>query len=152
MTEAVPSCNYLDLPIPPTMPTTFSNFTQRVTVNTSAQEIYDILMDGRRHAKLTGSAAKLSRKVGGEFAVYDGYAYGTNVELVEGRRIVQTWRAQEDEWPEDHFSEVVFDLTPINKTKTAIAFAHKRVPTALVQNFKDGWRQFYWEPLKAMFP
>ncbi|MFZ1687929.1 MAG: SRPBCC domain-containing protein [Flavobacteriales bacterium] len=134
------------------MPTKFSGFTQRITVNAPSQTIYDILMDSRKHAKLTGSAATVSRKVGGAFEVYDGYAFGTNVELVEGRRIVQTWRALEDEWPEDHFSEVVFDLTPVSKTKTAIDFAHKRVPTSLVKSFKDGWRQYYWDPLKAMFP
>lgn len=134
------------------MATGYSNITQRVTVNASSQAVYDILMDARKHAKLTGSGAKVSRRVGGTFEVYDGYAYGKNVELVEGRRIVQTWRAQEEQWPADHFSEVVFDLTPDGKEKTRIAFTHKRVPTTLVQNFKDGWRQFYWEPLKAMFP
>jgi activator of HSP90 ATPase len=130
----------------------FSNFTQRVTVNAPVQAIYDILMDSHKHSELTGSSAKVSRKVGGAFKVYDGYAYGKNVELVEGRRIVQTWRAQEDEWPEDHFSEIVFDLTPLGKTKATIDFSHRRVPTPLVKNFKDGWRKYYWEPLKAMFP
>ncbi|MEO8069101.1 MAG: SRPBCC domain-containing protein [Flavobacteriales bacterium] len=134
------------------MPIGLSNYTQRVTVNASSQAVYDILMDGRKHSKLTGSGAKVSRKLGGAFEVYDGYAYGRNVELVEGRRIVQTWRAQEEAWPDDHFSEVVFDLTPDGKEKTRIAFTHKRVPTKLVKSFKDGWRQFYWEPLKAMFP
>lgn len=133
------------------MTPSLQNFTQRITVKAAPQVIYDILMIARKHAKLTGSPAKVSKKVGGQFEVYGGYAYGTNVELVAGNRIVQTWRAQEDQWPAAHVSLDTFDLQPIGTNKTRIVLTHARVPAALIQNFKDGWHEFYWAPLKAMF-
>lgn len=130
----------------------FSNFVQRVTVYASAQTVYDVLMESKSHTLLTGAPAKISKTVGGEFAVYDGYAYGKNLELFPGRRIVQSWRAREAEWPERHFSEVTFDFTRLAKDKCAISFAHRQVPTSLVKEFKDGWKRYYWDPLKVMFP
>ena len=134
------------------MASKFASFKQRVTVGTTPGRIYDILMNAKKHAKLTGAPVKMSAKVGGAFTVYDGYAFGKNVELVPGKRIVQSWCAREEGWPEDHFSEVVFDLAKAGKNRTTVTFTHKQVPAALAKSFKDGWREFYWSPLKAMFP
>ena len=129
----------------------FSNFTQRVTVNAPVQAIYDILMDSKTHTALTGSKAKISTKDGGAFEVYDGYAFGKNIDLLPGKRIVQTWRAKEDKWPADHDSIIVFELKALGKGRMKLVFEHREVPAAMADNFKQGWTDFYWTPLKKMF-
>jgi len=104
-------------------------------------------MDSRLHAKLTGGPARISRKVGGTFTVFDGYAEGVNVELVADRKIVQTWRA--DDWPAGHYSTVMFALAKAGKG-TKLTFTQTDVPADQVDSVRQGWRDFYWTPLKAM--
>lgn len=128
-----------------------SSFTQQVTLNTTPQAIYELLMDSKAHTALTGAKAKISGKTGGAFEVYDGYAFGKNIDLLPGKRIVQTWRAKEDKWPADHDSIIVFELKALGKGRTKLLFEHRVVPTALADDFKQGWIDLYWTPLKRMF-
>jgi len=120
---------------------------QTVTIQATPQEIYEALMDSRRHAKFTGGSARISRKVGGRFSVFDGYASGKNLKLVAGRKIVQTWRA--DDWPEGHYSTVNFALAKTGRG-TRLMFTQTNVPGKYVRSVRKGWTDFYWKPLKAM--
>lgn len=128
-----------------------TSFKQKITVNALPVRVYDLLMDSKKHSDLTGSPCVISKTVGGDFTVYDGYAYGKNVELIPAKKIVQTWRAKEDKWPEDHFSEITFELTPAPDGHCQINFVHKDLPIAIAENFKQGWKDFYWKPLKKLF-
>ena len=49
------------------------NIRQSVTFKASPNEVYEALMDSRRHTKFTGKKAKISRKIGGKFIAYGGY-------------------------------------------------------------------------------
>jgi len=120
---------------------------QTVTINATPRAVYEALMDSRRHAKFTGGAARISRKVGGAFSVFDGYARGVNVALERNRRIVQTWRA--NDWPARHYSLVTFALTKASKG-TRLTFTQTNIPSDQVESVRQGWKEFYWTPLKAM--
>ena len=128
-----------------------TSFTQQVTLDTTPEEIYEQIMDAKKHGKLTGGKATMSRKVGGEFSLFDDSAYGKNVELIPNKKIVQTWRMRQDNWPEDVMSEITFDLQPAGKNKTKLVFTQRNIPTNVADEFKQGWKDYYWEPLKAMF-
>jgi activator of HSP90 ATPase len=104
-------------------------------------------MDSRKHGKFTGGKARISRKEGGKFSVYDGYATGKNLKLVPDREIVQTWRA--DDWPEGHFSKVSFELSR-TKTGTKLTFIQAGVPFEQYADIKQGWIDFYWKPMKEL--
>ena len=54
------------------------------------------------------SKASISRKEGGRFTTYDGYASGKNLKLTKDREIMQTWRG--NDWPRGHYSTVKFTL------------------------------------------
>lgn len=121
---------------------------QIVNIKASPEEIYDILMSSKKHGELTGSPAKISQKEGGKFSVYDSYATGKNIKLVPGKKIVQEWRASD--WEEGENSLITFDLKK-TKTGTRITFTHKNVPLSQLKSISNGWKEFYWEPLKDMF-
>jgi activator of HSP90 ATPase len=120
---------------------------QSVTFKATPHELYEIIMDSRKHGQLTGDKAKISRTEGGKFSVFDGYATGVTVTLVPDIRIVQSWRA--NDWPEGHFSTVTFSFKEV-KGGTRLTFTQSEVPEDQYDDISQGWRDFYWEPLKAM--
>lgn len=127
-----------------------TSFKQQLTVNLPAQTVFDMYMDARKHAKWIGAGVKMSKKVGGRFEVFDGYAYGTNIELMPGKKIVQVWIPQEEKWPDGHVSIVEFSFSSVGKNKCKITLHHKQIPSGMEKQFKDGWRDYYWTPLKQI--
>jgi activator of HSP90 ATPase len=119
---------------------------QSVTFKASPREVYEVLMDSRKHSKLTGDKAIISRKVGGKFTVGE-YIQGVNLEVVPNERIVQSWRGSD--WPEGHFSRAVFSLrTEGNGTR--LTFTQTGIPEENHHEIKQGWHDYYWTPMKEM--
>lgn len=123
---------------------------QTVTINTNPEAIYKVFMNARKHADLTHSNVNVSNKIGGKFSVFDGYCSGYNIELKENRKIVQAWHFQEDGWPDDHFSICSFLLSE-KDGKTKLTFTQTDIPAHKSEDLKEGWKRYYWEPLKTMF-
>jgi uncharacterized protein YndB with AHSA1/START domain len=120
---------------------------QTVTFPAPPNEVYAALMTSRGHAAFTGAPAKISPRVGGKFSAWGGYIHGTNLELVPGKKIVQTWRPSEDGWPEDYFSKVTFVLTPV-AGGTRLSFTHSGVVAEHAGHLSSGWKESYWDPLE----
>jgi activator of HSP90 ATPase len=118
------------------------------TFNATAKAIYEALMDSKKHAKFTGGPAKISTKVGGAFSVFGGYATGTNLELKENKKIVQSWRGTE--WPAGHYSKITFSLASAGKGKTKLTFTQSGIPESEFDGVKQGWIDYYWTPLAKM--
>lgn len=102
-------------------------------------------MDSKKHAAFTEAEATISRKVGGTFQTYDGYATGSNLEVVPDKKIVQTWRASD--WPEEHYSTVTFALSEKNG-ETTLEFTQTEIPLEAYPDIKQGWQEWYWDRLK----
>ncbi|MCL5795020.1 MAG: SRPBCC domain-containing protein [Patescibacteria group bacterium] len=109
------------------------------------QEIYEMFMDSKKHADFTGEGAEIDPRVGEEFRVQSNYAIGKNLELVPGKKIVQSWRAAD--WPEGHFSKITIELVPV-KEGTKMFFTQIDVPDEFCDDISQGWKDYYWEPLK----
>jgi activator of HSP90 ATPase len=124
---------------------------QQVTVKgTTPHELYETIMDSRRHTKLTGDKAKMSRKVGAKFTAGGGWISGLNVELVKDKLIVQAWRGNDDDWPAGYYSAVRFRFTKV-PGGARLDFLHSGIPAAAYDMIRDGWLEYYWEPLKRTF-
>ncbi|MFA5107685.1 MAG: SRPBCC family protein [Patescibacteria group bacterium] len=111
----------------------------------SPHELYEIWLDSKKHAALTGDEAEISRKVKGLFFAFGGWATGVNMELVKDKKIVQTWRG--DDWPEGVFSTITLKLLPA-KGGTKLLFTQTGVPASKAKGVAQGWRDYYWTPLK----
>jgi uncharacterized protein YndB with AHSA1/START domain len=127
----------------------FSTIIQSVTVHAPPLKVYDAFMDSRKHAEFTGDSATIDPKVGGSFKEGDGYISGTNLELVRGRKIVQEWKTTE--WPEGYPpSRLEITLTPKGNA-TLLRMVHSNVPAEQSDYYADGWKTYYWNPLKEYF-
>jgi uncharacterized protein YndB with AHSA1/START domain len=123
---------------------------QKVRIPAPPSAVYSALMDSKRHTAITGAPARIEKKVGGRFSAYDGYASGVNVELVPGKRIVQSWRASD--FPKGTHSLIVIELSSKKGGKeTELSFEHLGVPRAQQKHLGKGWKDFYWEPLRKYF-
>jgi len=120
---------------------------QSVTFKASASEVYEALMDSKKHSKLTGSEVQMSRKVGSKFSVYGGDIQGANLELVPDQKIVQSWRYSD--WPENHYSKATFSLKEV-PSGTRLTFIQTGVPEEFYDDIKQGWHDYYWQPMKEM--
>jgi len=118
-----------------------------VTFKANPHEVYEALMDSKKHAKFTGSVVKISRNVGGKFSVYGGDIQGINLELVPDQKIVQSWRYSD--WPEGHYSKATFSLREV-PVGTRLIFNQTGVPEEFHDDIKQGWHDYYWEPMKEM--
>jgi activator of HSP90 ATPase len=120
---------------------------QTATFKASPHDVYELLMDSKKQAELEGGEAKISRKVGGKFTISSGDIEGTNLELVPDQKIVQSWRY--GDWPEGHYSTATFSLEKTDKG-TRLTFTQTDVPDDKYEDIKQGWKDYYWTPMKAM--
>ena len=118
---------------------------QSVTLKGSPHEVYEMFLDSRKHAKFTEMKARISRKVGGKFAACEGYIEGVNLDLVPDKKIVQPWRGSD--WPEGHYSKATLPFQKV-KTGTRLTFRQSGVPVEHYKDISQGWRDYYWTPLK----
>src|SRR5438128_5391706 len=70
-------------------------------------DIYEMIMDSKKHTKLSGSRTTVSRRVGGAFRVGRDLE-GTSVRLVKDKKIVHSWRSTD--WPKGLYSRATFSL------------------------------------------
>lgn len=115
-----------------------------IQFNGTPHEVYELIMDQDLHSEITGSEATMSREIEGEFDVFEGYCQGYNIELIEGKKIVQAWQFAEDGWPEDHYSNCTFLFEP-NEDGTRMTFTQTDVPAEKYDALDSGWYQFYWD-------
>lgn len=129
------------------MQTKDKTITDVVIFKATPEEVYDALMNTKKHKEFTQSECTISTKVGGKISAYDGYINGKNVELVPGKKIVQLWR--DSSWPKDYFSTVTYEF---KKTKDGceMIFTQEGVPRKSTVN-KNAWHKYYWQPMKEMF-
>lgn len=125
---------------------------QTVLFDASPAQVYDALVDAKRHSAFTGARATLAKKVGGKMTAWNGYISGEMLVLRPGKRIVQTWKTET--WPARQ-PESILDLRLGRKGKqTELTMVHSGIPVkpaSLAKGFTSGWHSSYWGPLRKYF-
>jgi activator of HSP90 ATPase len=120
---------------------------QQVTFKAVPHEVYELIMDQKKHGQFTQSKTIINRQVGGRINSGDGYIHGVNLELVPDTKIVQSWRGSD--WPEGHYSKATWEFTPITGG-TRMIFTQSGIPEDQYESIAQGWRDYYWSPMKEM--
>jgi len=126
-----------------------NKFTTSEVVNATPEQIYQAWLSTKGHSDMTGSRAEVESKVKGKFTAWDGYISGKTLELKPFSRIVQAWRTTE--FPEGSpDSRVEILLEPISDG-TRITITHSNIPQGQADDYKQGWQDFYFIPMKSYF-
>jgi len=131
------------------MPKRTKSITQTETFSVRPIEVYEALIDAKKHSEFTGSRATSNPRVGGRFTAWDGYISGKHLKLAPGKKIVQEW--QTSEWPEGYPPSIVEITLKELDAETRLRLVHSKVPADQVESYRQGWIDFYWEPLKRYF-
>lgn len=112
---------------------------------TTAEELFDILLDPRKHAEIIKSEVRISRREGDSFSAFNGMVTGKNLTIVPNRMIVQSWRG--NVWKDDDFDSIVIMTFTSTKRGAKIDLIHANAPDQFVKVEK--WKELYWEPMKT---
>lgn len=134
----------------------FKTITMAEKFSCRARDMYEILMDENRWKGFTQSNAKISKDVGGKFSIFDGSVTGTNVQLEEGKLIVQRWRF--GSWSDGVYSTVRITLEEPEPGVTVVKLSQTNVPeedrygnATVVENTERGWRDLIFHKIRAVF-
>ena len=119
---------------------------QIVVFKATPHELYEMLMDSKKHRAFSGETAKISKKEGGKVSAYGGWVSAKNLTLKPDRLIIQAWRG--GNWPEGHYSKAVFLFTQ-TKIGTKLTFSQTKVPADKAKHIAKGWHDSYWNKMKA---
>jgi activator of HSP90 ATPase len=126
-----------------------NEFTLTVTVNAKADKIYEAYLSSEGHTAITGSPARVDGTVDGDFSAWDGYIQGMFLELEKNKRILQAWRTSE--FPLEAEDSIVEILLEENHGKTKLTLKHSNIPEGQADDYKTGWEDFYFKPIKEYF-
>jgi activator of HSP90 ATPase len=131
-----------------TATSTRTSLHDEIVVKASPQRIYELLLDSKQFAALTGATAEIDPTAGGAFSTFGKLIEGRNVELVPNQRIVQAWRPAS--WDPGVYSIVRFELKP-HSAETMIVLDHTGFPEGDFKHLEWGWNAYYWQPMKKTF-
>jgi uncharacterized protein YndB with AHSA1/START domain len=112
---------------------------------TTPEAIYRAWISAELHADFTQAAATSDPVAGGGFTAWDGYILGTHLELQPFERIVQHWRT--GEFPEGAPDSRVEITLQAREGGTLLTLRHTEIPHGEGDRYKQGWVDFYFEPL-----
>jgi uncharacterized protein YndB with AHSA1/START domain len=120
-----------------------------INLPVSAAKLYKAWLSSKEHTAFTGSAAKTSAKMGGNHTAWDGYIEGKNLELVPGKKIVQSWRTSEFA---ENAPDSVLELNLEEKAgTTTLHLHHHHLQKGDAKKYKQGWKDHYFAPMKEYF-
>ena len=111
--------------------------------------IYSAWLNSKEHSKMTGGQAKINSKINSSFTAWDGYIKGKTTELKPDEKIVQQWRTTE--FPDDAPDSVIEIELKETSGGTELTMVHKNIPEGQGENYKTGWKDYYFKPMEEYF-
>ncbi|MGD0139589.1 MAG: SRPBCC domain-containing protein [Tepidisphaeraceae bacterium] len=112
----------------------------------SAKQLYDVYLDPKRHAGVTGAPVRISPTPGSKFEAFDGMLSGSTVFTLPGKLIVQRWRSENFRITD---LDSILILTFSDEDKQGrIDLVHVNVPAQDYKGVTEGWEKYYWAPLR----
>lgn len=114
-----------------------------------AARIYFCWLNSDEHTAMTGGDAHCSDGKGDKFSAWDGYITGSNQELEEDKKIVQSWRTTEFA-SNDEDSLLEIELVDI-PSGCLLKMKHSNIPEGQGNSYKQGWTDHYFDPMEDYF-
>jgi len=119
---------------------------QTYTIKAPANKVWGALTTAELINKWGAGPAIFDAQEGGTFSLWDGDIHGTNTRVVPNELLEEDWYGHDD--PERCY-KVSFALTEKDGV-TTVLLKHADVPDDEAEDFADGWRDYYFDPIKEL--
>jgi activator of HSP90 ATPase len=120
--------------------------TQTYEIKAPINSVWDALVNPRTiEAWGGGPDVVMDAQAGGKFSLWGGDIFGTNTLIEAPGRIEQDWFG--GEWSKP--SKVIFELSHKGLI-TTVVLTHNEIPEGEVDDFAQGWKDYYMGPLKEL--
>ena len=123
-------------------------FTVETLIPATPEKIFDTWHSSQGHESMTGAPAQASPETGAAFSAWDGYASGINVLVERPGHFVQQWRTTQ--FGSDEPDSLLTVRLHGEAEGTRVVITHENLPEHGNQ-YKQGWHDHYFEPMKAYF-
>jgi activator of HSP90 ATPase len=120
---------------------------QSVTFKATAEELFKIFTDSKKHSAATGAPAKVSRQAGARWSAFGGQIGGRNLMVVPEKLVVQAWRASH--WKKSDLDSILIIRFSGSGKGGRVDLVHTNLPDHDVKGVSQGWPNYYWKPWKA---
>ena len=122
---------------------------QHVFIQATPEQVFDAYVQPAVAASVIGGECTGDAQAGADFTQWNGYILGKHLELVRGERVVQEWTTTE--WPKGAPpSRVELQLSGTGGG-TELTMTHSSVPSEQAEDYRQGWIDYYWTPMRAHF-
>ena len=122
---------------------------QHVFIQATPEQVFDALVQPAIAASIVGGVCTGEPQAGATFTHWNGYIIGKHLELVRGERIVQEWTTTE--WPKGAAPSRLEVQLSGTAGGTELTMTHSAVPSAQAEDYRQGWIDNYWTPMRAHF-
>jgi len=119
---------------------------QTYEMNATPEQVFDALVNSETIQIWSKDEAKMGPDVGDKFVLWGGQMFGTNLEVVKNKKLVQEWCYDQWEAP----SKVTFTIKTKGK-KTSVHLLHEDVPEKSLKSIEEGWNSYYLGAMQEMF-
>lgn len=118
-------------------------------IHATPQKVFESWLDSLAHSAFTGAKAVIDPVEGGKFTAWDDYISGNTVLIEKNKKIIQNWRTSDfNDNDIDSTLEIIFEP---DKNGTKLTINHSNLPEGQGENYKNGWVDYYFEPMKKHF-
>jgi len=115
-------------------------------INASVNEVFLAITNPLTIELWSGYPAQMEAIEGFEFSIFDGDIAGKNIKVVPDEQLVQEWYFGDNE----EASVVTINLKA-EKNKTRVELEHINIPEEVYEEFKEGWKEYYWGAIIKYF-
>lgn len=124
-------------------------FTIETTIPAPPGQVYYAWLDSDQHSLMTGGGALITEDEGDKYSAWDGYIWGTNLQLTPTSYIKQTWRTSE--FADGQGPSVVEIFFEADADGNTLLKLHHSELSEEDMKYKQGWEDHYFTPMREYF-
>jgi uncharacterized protein YndB with AHSA1/START domain len=121
--------------------------TQTHFINATPEDVFIAITNPLTIELWSGYPAVMAAKEDFEFSLFEGDISGRNLKVIPGRQLIQEWYFGEDS-PEQSLVTITLSAS---KNKTRAELVHTNVPDEIFEEFREGWKDYYWGAIIKFF-
>jgi len=115
-------------------------------INATPEETFSAITNPFTIELWSGYPAQMEAKEGAEFSIFDGDIAGRNIKLIDNQQLIQEWYFGDN----TNESIVTINLKP-HQQGTKVTLEHTNIPDEELDDFVEGWNDYYWGAIKEFF-